>query len=1590
MKKYLLLLLGLVFFISYSFATDYHSVATGNYSTLTNWEDGSSNNPNAADLISGSNNFTIQSGNTITVDDSVNIFNLIVDNGTLTIGDDATAHNIIINGSLTVNASGVVNVGAFNATHTIYLKGTLTNNGSITLRNSSAQVANIVLDGTFSITGSNTPTFNGLTFNSGTVTAGVALDVDGPLTIQSGATFTPGTYTHKVAGNWTETGTFTYSDDGTIEMDAPLVQSITEDATFNNLTFNGGGVASIVGDITVNKDFSITNNSSVVTSATNRFDGDFTVTDGSSYKANDGYAYFYGASAQSINIGDNNAEFDRVYFQYAGVKTIYGNLTANDYCLIYSTATVADDGDARNHTFGNGFSLEGTCNFSGTVTLTGGTVRDYGDNDFTLGTAKVVVDGHVYLYRGHTMRVNNDFTINSGYFVIQKVDAGSDSKLIGTTGHSVTVKDNTSLYLRGTDNFPTGFDTYTFEDNSWARYDANIPQTVRGGITYDYLYLYRDKKTVDGALDINHNLYVYASNSDSVCLDLQGFNHTLAGNLYDNYDVNHPERASWITASGGNFTFDATDLNQYLYARTAGTYTFNNLIFTNTAPTDERTKYLDGDIIVKGDLTVTNSTDNSSMALIFDINKNEIDNSGGAGNFAIGSNVELRTSGNDNFFNSMNTFNTFNLDVNSTVRFDGRAEDGASLQKIPYSGIEYGNIKLYGNGSKVSFGDLVIKGNISREGYTPVFNPLFDVEVAGDWDLGTAYTNIASSVTVTFNGTDQIISASNFGDVIFAGSGTKSIDGNLYISGNLTINNGVTVNADNRYLEVAGNWDNGSTGTFSQSSGRVTFNGSGHQTISVQSGNSSAFNQLYIDKSADALQALTDFTVNQHFRFTENKGDFDLGSNTLYVGGDWYIYNGCEFIHNSDAKIVFNGNTEEQLIRNYNASTDYCTLEFTGSGVKRLYEQPFDINGDFIMNNATVAAEWFEIHVSGNWTNSGGNFSHYRAVVFDGADQTIDGSNFHDVNFSGTGTKKLNGNITLNGWLKIDTTATLDVSPDGGTTSYDISVEEQWYNNEWNADSTKTGKFIPRQGNVIFVGGYSNIYTGDSIGADGNGRTGKQFYDLEINNSDINIYTRLYPIHDGATKLESNDLRVLHDFIIDNGIFYTYWNDVYVGGNFRNIGGNFNQNTYYDKNSKLTLEGALGSESPYDFDAGDYYTIRQTNIIGGGEYDLVNDLTLSGNNDLTKFVVDSGSFNLNHHQLNMDSNTGDVTINSDGTLLVDSSAVLRIYSGRTLTNNGGVLKIIGTENSPATITSMSGNYNFVQSSGTIFAKYFLISATQGNGVDIQGGSIDATNNFSEGTFSSGIGTAYLTMSGIDIGTGITATNVVFNAGPTYNVQRTSGTGTITFQNSSGTLAGASYENDSGSLIDWTYPGAKFWTGAGDGSSWEDANNWSGSTVPDNTTNVYLDHTNVTGSYSVDIDVSNAQTKRLTIDGAGTAISLVLNGKELTVADNIVIGSGDVLTQTLSTDTIRVAGGWANQGTFNEGTATVIFNPTSGTHAISTGGSSDPFYDLIIDANDGVEEISSNIAVTDSISINSGTLSASSKNIYIEGNWTLNG
>ncbi|MCK4661537.1 MAG: T9SS type A sorting domain-containing protein [Bacteroidales bacterium] len=1558
MNKILYSILCLIFtiFLNNVNAADITSkVVTGNWDVGSNWVGETVPVPG--------DNVTIAAGAVITINANIDINNLSID-GTLTIGNDATARSVIIQGTLGVSATGTFDVGDFSATHTINLQGAVTNNGTIDFkRNSSTKVANIVLNGTYTIGGSNTPQFNGVTFNSGTVTAGVALDIEGTVTIESGATFNDGGLTHTVAGNWTINGG-SFSTSGTIIFDASLVQSVTNAATFYNLTINGGGIVSFSANVTVLNDFYMTNNTTLSTSATHQFNVHFTVDDGSSYNANDGYTYFYGSTVQTITIGDGNVEFDRVYFRYSGKKTIVGNFVANDWSYIYTDATVEGTGT---HTFNNGLRINGTCDFSGTFYLNGGTFSDTDDDNFKLGTANIIVDGNSWVGTGDTMRVDSNLTISSGYLVLNDnaylIDDATNQQ------HILKVTNGTSLYIRGTNNFPSGFGTYDFEQTSFVRYDANLAQTIRGGVTYGNLYTYRNIKTVDGSLDINGNLYVYTNAADGLdlTLNLLDYNHTLAGRIYNNGNSN-------ITATGGNFTLDAEDAHQYIYDNGSGTYTFNDLTFTNTNPSDERTKRIYCDIIVNGDLTVTNASTNPSQRVNFDIDDHEIT---GGNNFNLGANVALRTSGLNNFKNSAESFTTQTLDAESTIRFDGND------QNLP--DITYGNIALAGYGNKyATFGSIDVNGDVTREGGTPIFHsvPFFsdlNHTVAGNWELAQAYTKIEPSggrrVTVKFDGADQIISASIFDHVVFENTGTKTIDGNLDLSGDLTINNGVTIDASNRYIYLEGNWYNESTGIFIQDDGRTTFDGDGSQTVGTQS--LSSFYDLYVNKTInETLIASTDIIVDRHFRFTEDHGNFDLNGKTIYIGGNWYVYDGCTFYHNNGT-LVFNGNTEDQLLRNYNENAEYYNIEFSGSGIKRFYDNDFDINNYVEIDHATVDAGGYELYVAGDWINDGGSFQHYDAVHFDGAKQSIDGCTFHDVIFTGTDTITLNGNITLNGWLRIDTSATLDVS----TNNYNITVEEQWYNNEWNNDSTKTGEFICREGTVTFIGGYSNIYTGDSAGV----KTNKQFYNLVINNTNNNIYTRLYPIHDGATKTEYNDIKIKNDFTVTNGIFYTYWNDIHVGGDFKNDGGYFNQNAYYNQYSTLYLNGSTGNT--YEINAGDPHYFRKTEITNGATYRLTSDMTLSGNGT-TELIIDNGILNLNHNTLTVNSNVGDITINSNGTLLLDSASVLRIYNGRQLLNNGGTISIIGNSSTPATVSSISGNYDFIQSSGTFNAQYFLIENTQNNGVDIQGGSL---GTFEEGTFTGAIGTSCLTLTGIDLGGDITANNIIFNIGTTYNVSRTSGNGSITFENSSGTIAGESYDNDDtdpGTKILWTYPNGYFWTGGGDGSSWDDADNWDQVTFPDNTSNVYLDHTTVAGIYTVNIDGGiTAEANRISIDAGATAISLVLNVGEFNVFDNLTVGANGTLTQTNANDTIRVGGNWSTTGTFNPGTGTVIFNPTSGTYSISN---SNSFYDLIINAEGAEITLGSNIDIIDSIAIIGGTLSASNRSIYMEGNWSVNG
>ena len=1524
-------------------AATFYSQGSGSFSTLSNWDTdpgGTGTDPVLADLTDGTNIFIIQDGHTITLDLDIDISSLIVGqgvSGALIIGNDATTRNMVVQGATTVDVGGAVTVGANNATHTATFQGTITNNGTIDLFNNTSQLVNSTLAGTFSIAGTNTPQFGGITFNTGTVTAGVALDIEGNLVIEAGATFADGGLTHTLAGNWTENGSGQMTGSGTIQMDAPVVQSISTASVFNNITFNGGSTATIASaiTITVNGNMVITNNTRVNTAANHILLGDFTVDLGSEFNAGAGIMIFNASTnAQTLNL-DGTVAFEFLDFDNGGVgnpKTINGNITANDRTRIFDDAVVNGAGD---HTFEE-FRMDGTCNFSGSLTFTGNNIYDNTDNTLVLGTADVVIQGGTVALTGDdNVTVNGNFTIESGVFRIDP-----DATLSGTGAGTLLIQDGRTIQLRGADNFPTGFGTVTFASRtSRALYSLNGAQAIRGGITYGELELSGGStKTVDGSLDIEGNLDL----NNGVLLSLQAFDHTLAGNLQNS-------TGSSVVATGGTFSLDAPDANQVVQD---GSYQFHNFDIRNTAPTVARVKAIAANMIVINNFSATNTGGSESLVLLIDINAFTI-NGNFAGNFSLGANVSLFTSGANNFQTTGFTFPTFNLDVNSTVRFDG------TNQNLP--GIQYGNIQLRGNGTKTAVGAMNIDGDVSRIAETPLFNDGgFTHTVAGDWSLSAANTPVASQTgTINFDGAGQVVSASNFNNLTFSNTGTKTLTGDLGVAGDFTIGDNVVVNATTRDIDISGNWVDTGTGTFTQTTGVTTFVGTtANQTISSSAGSSFGF--LTINKtntSFETVTALTDFTVTNSFELDQDDATFDLDGQTVFIGRDWINRTGTTFI-NGNGTLHFNG-VIQQDIQNYNASTVYQNLVFSGVGQKDLQQNGLDIDGNVTITSTTFNAGGFACSVGGDWTNNG-SFQHTNRLTFDGADQSIGPSDFHDTFYAGTGTKTLGGNINLSGRLQVEAGVTLDI----GVANSSITLEESW---------TNLGTFVERTGTVTFTGGGDNITTGAT------GPTvGKRFYNVIINGT--------------GTETIVGDLDVENDFTIATGTFRTNANDVYIAGSLVNSG-TFQHN---NNGSVITFDGTSGS---HIFDPGASTDYR--NIVvnaAGASYTLAGNLTNNTGNNRSLTITD-GSFSTGGFDLTNTATNGLVQING-GSFEVDAGATVTLGRTGGIVNNGGTLRIVGNTSTPATITSNQTNttrfISITQLTGTVHARYYLIEKTLGNGVDIQGGTIDATNNFSDGTFTNGAGTAYLTLTGLNFGTGITLSNVIFNTGPTFNCSRTAGTGTVTFTDASGTLAGESFDNDDadpGTLIIWSFPGGFFWDAGAGTTSWHDANNWTGNTVPDGTSNVVLDHTNggVVSTYSVEINANDAIAQRLTIDAeGGNPITLILNGRELTINENIQVGAGTTLTQSTSTDTIKVAGNWTNEGTFNEGTSTVLFNGTSGSHQVSTGGSSDSFHNIMFDAAGAVYSFQNNIDINNDVTFENGTLNAGSQTVTVGGNWTLNG
>ena len=209
-------------------------------------------------------------------------------------------------------------------------------------------------------------------------------------------------------------------------------------------------------------------------------------------------------------------EYGYLRLQNSGTKTAAAAMDVNGDVYIANNVTFNLNGQNLNvgRYWDNNQGGSFTAGTGNTVTFDNtGTQYVYpnsgGDTFPTLvfgGTGNKVLYGNI--------AVTGDLTMNSGitYLNLQTftVDGSGAS-------NTLNLSSNVILYVRGANNFPTGFEVINLAVNSRVQYDANLAQTIvtqdsdGDQIQYGNIYFRYNTKTLDGDLNARGRFYIYAS-----------------------------------------------------------------------------------------------------------------------------------------------------------------------------------------------------------------------------------------------------------------------------------------------------------------------------------------------------------------------------------------------------------------------------------------------------------------------------------------------------------------------------------------------------------------------------------------------------------------------------------------------------------------------------------------------------------------------------------------------------------------------------------------------------------------------------------------------------------------------------------------------------------------------------------------------------------------------------------------------------------------------------------------------------------------------------------------------------------------------
>jgi hypothetical protein len=1573
-------------------SSTYFTIASGDFLDPAIWNTDPTGNFNNA-----SSSFLIRDGHDVVLNGDIDVLELIVGEGTsgsLTIGNSTDARTLAVREHLTTMPGAGISVGSA-ATHQVMIYGNLVNDGSMQFRSSSSNVADVSFWGINSkINGANSIHFNTVTFASGTVsTAYESMNIQRNVIIEDNAIFDDGGLTHTVARDWTETGSGRRTGLGTIVFDG-VVSTISStdntDVEFYNVVCSGAGAVDfarignvfttyINGDLTVNdtKEVRLINDHMVVS-------GDFQISGGAKFSSSASMVNFNGAAPQQINLAGEVAFYD-LTFSGTSIKSVTGNISTSRFLTIESEATVEGTGS---HDIGNSLTIDGTCNFSGNITMRAGNITSNLSEIQLPNLANLFIAGNIFITTSSSLNIitGGNVEVISNYLVINE-----NTSLSNTGTGSFILGDGLNLYIRAINGFPSGFASYQLSETSSVRYDRNLPQIVRGGanVVYGNIRIGNTQDTNDQERFADGNIIIkrdldFTTTTRQIIFNLNGFDLTIGGN------ITNANSSTIEMSTGGTLALNAEDANQSV---SVGTYNLTNLALELDAPSATRTKtFANGsNITVVGNLTVTcGSTGAFFNNIVF--NDNSI--TGPASDLILGQNTQLTTTA---INAATNIFNAFNGDINltnGTIHF----ANTTVTQFIPHT-VTYGNVTFSGTRLKEATGPLTLAGDISVTANTPYFRAGgFTHSIAGNWLLAAVNTRLEDMLPddkIIFNGIDQYSLPCNYMHLEIYSSGTASISGgNIVVFGDFTVKNDANFEAGVRSISIHGNWLVEPTGIFTQEANGVAFFVGQTVNQSISSNDNSYFWNVTIEKNKGAdnqtVTANSNIRIGNNLSLIADAAVFNLNNNQLNVGRNLTVRSNTFIDYNAfisgTGTVVMDGYHDVQHIHHYsNHPLAFHNLVFNSPTNKYIRttssssSRDVIINGDWVNNFENVYGyavgdgnTYTNLFVRGNWINNG-TFYHVNnaTVTFNGVDQQIGSSDFWNVVFANEGVKTLtDGHMTVKRNLTIEDGVILDVSEN----NYNILAGLNW-------DMSATGAvFNARNGLVRFDGG-GTIFTG-MAGENPN----KNFWNIDIS-ANVGI---------------TGDLDVDNDFRIISGTFTTGAHKVFIGGDFTNYGTFTHSN---NPDAQVVFNATTGSRV---IDPGPGVAFRTLTIDAPGvSYNVLNNFSVNNNFDLT---INQGTLHLNGYALTLNSNNTKVVINTGGELFVNENAsVVFNGSNQSVQNQGGVLRVVGTPDFAATFTRLGGSYFITQTSGVFHAQHYrfeMIGAGANGGITISGGTIDAENNFSNGSFiagsSSANSTTYLNLNDLEIDntTNLVLSNVIFNGGGTTNRNIWRDTppaephdGIVVCQDCIGTLAGPNFEIDDGSaeggFVQWTYPSGFFWEGSVS-DNWHENTNWEGGTAPHLPThNVYFDPGVFSGPYN---------TARITQDVSCGNIIILNNASDLgfEVGDDrfvsinglLNVEPGGVASLSSASSRIDIYSHWQNAGKFLHGGGTVRFLAPSSTINILPG-ASNSFYNLEFNSSgNAVFALGSDILIENNLAIQQGTFDVLNRDITIGGNWLM--